>query len=258
MFLSLSSEDAFSTMRWGAAARSLRDTAQCGEHGWVAAMSVLGASRFTVMLAAIAIFGTAGSFWWAIETRTGLKSGATYRLANQAAPSKPASRGLRPKDERSNKFVFFDENQRSQPSPAGWSENRDPLPERSASPPVYVNYVNPGLPIGGANMPLPIPPAQSDAESQAKAPEASVFVPPLPAENPKRQTRDPKPEPAVAATSNSTKPPARTYYTEKIVEQGDAGEIKYRYRRQPCEPPNMPDVCFMPQSSRRNIVVERR
>lgn len=229
-------------------------------------MSVLGASRFTVMLAAIAIFGTGGSFWWAIETRTGLKSGATNRLANQASPSKPASRGLRPKDERSNKFVFFDENQRSQPSPAGWSENRDPLPERSTTSGVFIDYVNPGLRIGGADMPLPNPPAQfpissaqSDSESgQAKTPEPSVFVPPLPAENPKRQTRDPKPEPAVAATSNPTKLPARRYYIEKIVEQGDAGEVKFRYRRQPCEPPNMPDVCFMPQSSRRNIVVERR
>jgi hypothetical protein len=225
----------------------------------MAAMSVLGASRFTVMLAAIAIFGTAGSFWWAIETRTGLKSGATNRLTNQASASKPASRALRPKDERSNKFVSFVGIQRPQPSPAGWSENRDLLPEQSATPRVFVNYVNPGLQIGGADMPLPIPPARSDSESwQAKTPEPSVFVPPLPAENPRRQTRDPKPESAAGATSNSTKPPAQTYYVEKIVEQGDAGEVKFRYRRQPCEPPNMPDVCFMPQSSRRNIVVERR
>lgn len=233
-------------------------------------MSVSGASRFTVVLAAIAIVGTAGSFWWAIETRTGLKSGATYRLANQASPSKPASRALRSKDERSNKFVFFDENQRPLPSQIGRSENRDPMPERSAAPQVFVNYANARLQTVGADMPLPSPPpqlpiapAQSDPvqpdpdSGQDKAQEPSAFVPPLPMENPKRQARDPKPE-SVGATSNSTKLPGRTYYIEKIIEQGDAGEVKFRYRRQPCEPPNMPDVCFMPQSSRRNIVVERR
>jgi hypothetical protein len=228
-------------------------------------MSFLGASRFTAILAVIAVFGTAGSFWWAIATRGDLKSGAANRSANPASPSKPVGHGLRSKDERSNKFVSFGKNERPQSSPSALGEDRGQLSERSAPSRVYVNYANPGVAYGGADMPLPIPPARSDLESwQAKTPEPAVFVPPLPVfvpplpvENPKRQTRDPKPEPAAGAASNSTKP-ARSYYLEKFVEQGDAGEVKFRYRRQPCEPPNMPDVCFMPQSSRRNIVVERR
>jgi len=230
-----------------------------GTHRRMAAMSLFGASRFTGILAVIAIFGTAGAFWWAIETRGDLKSGAANRSANRASPSKPLGRALHSKDERSNKFASFGKNERPQPSPSGWSDDRSQLPERSATPRLFVNYASPGLQNGGADMPLPIPPARSDSEPwQVKAPETVAFVPPLPIENPKRQTRDPKPEATVGAASNSTKLPARSYYQEKFVEQGDAGEVKFRYRRRPCEPPNMPDVCFMPQSSRRNIVVERR
>jgi hypothetical protein len=89
---------------------------------------------------------------------------------------------------------------------------------------------------------------------RAKTPDPPAFVAPLSAENPKRQAREAKSEPAAA----TPKLPARSYYMEKIVEQGDAGEVKFRYRRQSCEPPNMPDVCFMPQANRRGIVVERR
>jgi hypothetical protein len=59
-------------------------------------------------------------------------------------------------------------------------------------------------------------------------------------------------------TTQRSLKPARSYYLEKFVEQGDAGEVKFRYRRRSCEPPNMPDVCFMPQANRRDIVVERR
>jgi hypothetical protein len=222
-------------------------------------MSSFGASRFTAMLAVVAVFGTAGSFWWAIERRADLKSGATNRSADRVSASKPASRALRPKDDRSYKLASFGRSERPQPSPSGWNEDQGQLPERSATPRVLVNYANPALENGGADMPLPSPPARFELQSwQAKTPESPVFIPPLPAENPKRQTREPKPEPAAVATPHLPKQPARSYYMEKFVEQGDAGEVKFRYRRQSCEPPNMPDVCFMPQASRRNIVVERR
>ncbi len=222
-------------------------------------MSFFSASRFTAILAAIAVFGTAGSFWWAMEIRAGLTSGAGNRSADGALASKPATRTLRSKEERSNKFASLGRSERPQPSPPGWSEDRDQLPERTAPPLVSVNYTNPGLQNGGVDMPLPIPPARFDREpSQAKTPEPPAFALPLPAENPRRQTREPGPEAAAVTTSRSPKLPARSYYMEKFVEQGDAGEVKYRYRRQSCEPPNMPDVCFMPQANRRGIVVERR
>jgi hypothetical protein len=235
------------------------------------AMTLFGASRFTAILAAIAISGTAGTFWWAIAIRADLKSGASNRSADRALPSKPAGRALHPKDERSNKFELMGRSERQQPGPPAWSEDRDQFAERTAPPLVSVNYTTPGSQNGGADMPLPIPPARSDREPpQTKTPEPQAFALPLPAENPKRQTREPRPdlrpdlrpdpgpEPAATAAPRSPKLPSRSYYMEKVVEQGDAGDVKFRYRRQSCEPPNMPDVCFMPQANRRGIVVERR
>ena len=234
-------------------------------------MSVFGASRFTAMLAAVALSGTVGTFWWAIQTRSELKAGAGNRSAQHALSSKSAGRSSRPQDERSNKFELMGRSERPQPNPPARSEDPDQLPERSAAPQVLVNYANPPLRDGRADMPLPIPPAspppyppphagegrEGAMSWPAKTAEPALAAPP-PAENPKRQVREPRPEPAAVATPQSPKLPARSYYLEKIVEQGDAGEVKFRYRRQSCEPPNMPDVCFMPQANRRGIVVERR
>src|SRR5262245_32067643 len=188
-----------------------------------------------------------------------MKSGASDRSADRALPSKPPGRALRPKDERSNRFELMGKSERPQPSPPAWSEDRVQLPEQTASPLVSVSYTAAGWQNAGADMPLPIPPARSDREPpQVKIPEPRAVALPPPVENPKRQAREPTPEPAAAATPRSPKQPARSYYMEKFVEQGDAGEVKFRYRRQSCEPPNMPDVCFMPQANRRGIVVERR
>jgi hypothetical protein len=39
---------------------------------------------------------------------------------------------------------------------------------------------------------------------------------------------------------------------EQYLEQG-----QYHLRRRPCEPPNMPDVCFMPQADRQPVIVAR-
>jgi hypothetical protein len=236
----------------------------------MAAMSVFGASRFTAVLAAIALSGTLGTFWWAIETRSDLKAGAANRSAQRALASKPTGRSLRTQDERSGKFELMGRSERPQPSPPGWTEDHDQPPERSAAPSLLVNYANPSLRDGRADMPLPVPPASPppylpphagegrEGGSQARAPDAPASAAPLPAENPKRQAREPRSEAAAVATPQSPKLPARSYYLEKIVEQGDAGEVKFRYRRQSCEPPNMPDVCFMPQANRRGIVLERR
>jgi hypothetical protein len=49
----------------------------------------------------------------------------------------------------------------------------------------------------------------------------------------------------------------RPTYTEKIVEQGDSGELKFHYRRRACTPGHMVDVCYMPAENRRSIVVQR-
>jgi hypothetical protein len=49
----------------------------------------------------------------------------------------------------------------------------------------------------------------------------------------------------------------RPYFIEKLVEQGDAGDLKLRYVHRKCAPPNMVDVCFMPPENRRSIIVQR-
>jgi hypothetical protein len=86
---------------------------------------------------------------------------------------------------------------------------------------------------------LPSPMAHSRRLALAHEPEARTFrvVP----------TRPHKP--AAAAE--------RPTYTEKIIEQGDSGELKFHYRRRACTPGNMVDVCYMPAENRRSIVVQR-
>jgi hypothetical protein len=67
----------------------------------------------------------------------------------------------------------------------------------------------------------------------------------------RRQAREPRSEPPPAAAA-ARKPKTPSFYTEQYIEQGE-----FRYRSRPCEPPNMPDVCFMPQADRHPIVVAK-
>jgi hypothetical protein len=246
-------------------------------------MSMLGASRFTAFLAAVAVSGMAGTFWWALETRSDMKAAAGNLAASRFLPAKFTGRASRSKDERSNKpepakFDLMGRSERAQPSlqfsPQSVSSGRTEVPyqatDRSIPAAMLANYPSPGpapvpfsqtpsLPSGRADMPLPALPAVSarpdPVPSQAKAPDPPILIPPLPApppaaENPKRRARESKlGQPAAA---RPTKPPAQSFYTEKFVEQGE-----YRYRRRACEPPNMPDVCFMPQSDRQPIVIAK-
>jgi hypothetical protein len=220
-------------------------------------MSVFGASRFTAVLAAVALSGTVGTFWWAIQARSDSKVAAGNGSAHRALSSKLQGRSLRPQDQQSNKFELMGRSEQPQTIPPEWSDNRVQSPERAVAPKMLVYYANPGLQDGRADMPLPAPPAQFDPASwPAKTPERPVLAAPLPPENPQRQTRESRPDPAAAP--QPPKSAARSYYLEKVVEQSDGGQVKSRYRRRSCEPPNMPDVCFMPQANRRGIVVERR
>jgi hypothetical protein len=218
-------------------------------------MSVFGASRFTAVLAAVALSGTVGAFWLAIQARSDSKVAPGNGSAHRALSSKLQGRSLRSPDQQSNKFELMGRSEQPQTIP-GWSDDQVQSPEPAVAPKMLVYYANPGLQAGRADMPLPTPPPRSDPASwPAKTPERPVFAP-LPAENPQRLARESRPDPA--ATPQPPKAAARSYYLEKVVEQSDGGQVKYRYRRRSCEPPNMPDVCFMPQANRRGIVVERR
>jgi hypothetical protein len=219
-------------------------------------MSVFGASRFTAVLAAVALSGSVGTFWWAIQARSDSKTAPANGSAHRALSSKLQARSLRQQDQQSNKFELMGKSERPQTLPPGWSDDQAQPPERAVAPKMLVYYANPGLQGGRADMPLPTPPARSDPASwPAKPPERPVFAAPLPAENPQRQARESRPDPGATQPPKSV---VRSYYLEKVAEQSDAGQVKFRYRRRSCEPPNMPDVCFMPQANRRGIVVERR
>jgi hypothetical protein len=106
-----------------------------------------------------------------------------------------------------------------------------------------------------ADMPLPSlpvtpPPAQPDQTPlwQTKFPDPPYLIATVPAGSPpKRQTHG-----APAPSAHAPKPQVQSYYMEKYVDQGE-----YHYRRRPCEPPNMPDVCFMPQAARQPVLAAK-
>jgi hypothetical protein len=276
----------------------------------MAAMSVFGTSRFTALFAAVALSGTGGTFWWALETRSELKAVAAHRTVNHALPAKPAMHAAPPKEERSGKFEAnkFDTNkfeanksepkfelmgkssERPQPnfplpSPAG-NEGQAQASDRSIRPRLLANDpasggYDPGsgqaraqdlrqdlrLPNSGADMPLPampagpgLTPSRSDfLPWQVKLPDPQPSALPLPVPSPslpapsaeasKHQARELRTEPAAARPS---KQPSRSFYTEQVIEGGE-----FHYRRHPCEPPNMPDVCFMPPADRHPIVAAK-
>jgi hypothetical protein len=303
-----------------------------------------GASRFTALLAAIAISGMAGTFWWALETRSDMKAAAGNHGTSRALPPKFTGRVTRAKDERpgklepgrsdsdkpesgkpeSGKFELMGRSERPLPASvgsAGRSEDNDTtdhsatllanypagqasgsslpsyaprspgfqgrssqmpgllLPgaqgsgaqgagtQVAATSPQPQNYQSPGAaaPIQAAagnraDMPLPaLPPARPEPApwqttmSQPPPvllPPPAVTPPPQPLENRKRQARSAIP--AAPAAARAAKPQAQSYYMEQYLEQG-----QYHLRRRPCEPPNMPDVCFMPQADRQPVIVAR-
>jgi hypothetical protein len=274
-------------------------------------MGVFGASRFTALLAAVAISGMAGTFWWALETRSDMKAAVGNNGPSRALPPKLTGRVSRSKDDRpgkfeSNKFELMgrsSERPQSGPPPGapGQSGDQDQS-DRLTPQPLLANYPNPGPPNPGppnpgpqsrslqslnsqnqsaqspgsldlsppssrGDMPLPalpamapIAPAQPEpAPWHARAPDPPAFLPqlpatPAPAETPRRPVREARPgSPVTSAAARAPKPSTQpSYYMEKFVEQGE-----YRYRRRACEPPNMPDVCFMPQADRQPIVVAK-
>jgi hypothetical protein len=258
-------------------------------------MSLFGTSRFTALLAVFALSGTAGTFWWALETRSEMQL-ANKRAIDRVLPVKAGGRVPRSGDEHSakvepnkepdkfeaGKFELMGKSERPQQgfqaSATGRSDDPDQTALERSIPARLVNFPAPASNypstgqaqppgprsvVGRADMPLPAMLAKPDptpmlAPLQARAAEPLAYAPPAPVppppplQNPRRQARDPKPEAqAAAVTTRSFRPPP-SYYTEQYIDQGE-----FRYRRRPCEPPNMPDVCYMRQADRYPIVVAK-
>src|SRR5215467_1982594 len=103
-------------------------------------MRVSGASRFTALLAGVAVFGMAGTFWWALETRSDMKAAADSRWAGRSSPPKFGGRVTRSKDERPGKFEphKFELMGRSEQSQPGSQDDQGP--DRPTPSPLLANY----------------------------------------------------------------------------------------------------------------------
>jgi hypothetical protein len=233
-------------------------------------MSSFGSWRFTAILGTVAILGTAGVLSWALVTVSDLKSEPSERAAAPALP---------PSNEQSAGFAAALASAPSEPGLSGWNGDLDWLSKKSMSTQTFVapqtlgDTAKPFWQAKAPDLPLPTPRA-TQSEPEGRQAQTAVPQPPVEhnvehqaehqgaAEPHRRAQHDPKPEPVVAAAAKAQPPKphrvaARPSYVEKVVEQGDAGEVKFHYRRQVCGPRHMVDVCYMPPENRRSIVVER-
>jgi len=162
-----------------------------------------------------------------------------------------------------------------EPGLSDWNGDLDWLSKKSVTTQTFVaprtfgETAKPFWQAQAPDLPLPAPPvSRSEPEyrqAQTATPQSPVehqAVHQGAAEPHRRVQRDLRPEPVVAAAAKAQPPKphrvaARPSYVEKFVEQGDAGEVTFRYRRQICGPHHMVDVCYMPPENRRSIVVER-
>jgi hypothetical protein len=201
--------------------------------------------RLTAILGTVAILGSVGVF--AAATMADLKF---ERPAVSSDPSLP------PKGD--NLAAAF-ASQKPDPQSYGWEFDFDWL--KKGTPAALDEDRKPGRPDdqpGGLLAAAPIaqpdrPVFQPDWTGRVTTP---AFAGPS-AQHPERVRRDRKPDPTRAAAPKPHRLAMRPTYLERSVEQGDAGDVSFHYRRRTCTPPHMVDVCFMPAENRRSIVVER-
>jgi len=105
--------------------------------------------------------------------------------------------------------------------------------------------------------PDPLDTAPPVRQADLAAPATKSAGPKATVERERLHRREGKPEPRHAAASKPHRIATRSYYVEKVVEQGDAGDIQFHYQRRSCAPPNRVDVCFMPPQNRREIVIQQ-
>ena len=199
----------------------------------------------TASLGLIAISASVGIIWWAMATVAGpnVYSPSPSAEGVRQSESVPAaarksdrSNASEPTESRFSRWEdLFDRNAMISIPPEDFTDNqaaaqrdRQPGPPRAAPPVTWSDPDGPG-----------------------------TTVPQTAAERRRPRLADRKPDRSHAAMPKSHKPAARPTYVEKLVQQGDAGEVRFRYVRRACTPPNMVDVCFMPAANRRSIIVQR-
>ena len=215
------------------------------------------------------MLGTAGVVSWAMVTVADLRSDRAKRSVESAVPTDELA--LPPRNEQPEDFVATF-GAVPEASFAGWQNDLDLLSKQPIVPPAFVDQSKAGWQDRAPDLPLAAPPiSPSDLESRQatsaqlpvpqvigpQGPVPQVAAPQAPAGHQMHLVRDPKPEVVRIAAQKSHRLAARPSYVEKIVEQGDAGDVKFRYRRHACAPPHMVDICYMPPKNRRSIVVQR-
>ena len=208
--------------------------------------------RLTAILGTVAILGSVGVF--AAATMVDLK---IERPAVASDPSLP-SKG----DDLAAAFA----SQKPEPQSYGWEFDFDWL--NKGKPAALVEDHKPGQPDdqpGGLVTAVPIAhpdlpgwqPDRPGLEPDSAGRETTPALAGPSAQHPDRVRRDRKPDPPRAAAPKPHRLAMRPTYLERSVEEGDAGEVTFHYRRRACTPPHMVDVCYMPAENRRTIVVER-
>jgi hypothetical protein len=226
-----------------------------------------GPWRFTAMLGAVALLCTTGVLTWGMVTVADLRAERSAERSVPAEESALPSKSEQPKDFAATFGTVLETGL------SGWNNDLDLLSKQPIVPPAFVDDANAGWRDRAPDLPLPAPPiSQSDPESRraasAQVPVAQVPVvpealvpqvpaPQAPAGRQMRLVRSPRPETARPAALKPHRLATGSSYVEKVVEQGDAGEVKFRYRRHVCAPPHMVDVCYMPPENRRSVVVQR-
>jgi hypothetical protein len=111
-------------------------------------------------------------------------------------------------------------------------------------------------PVQGAPAPAQVAAvSQPAANPDEPATDQAAITAAVPVVKPRLRVADPAREPGPKPHRVASSAPRS--YTEKVVEQGDSGDVSFRYRRRACTPGHMVDVCYMPAADRQRIVIER-
>jgi hypothetical protein len=247
-----------------------------------------GAWRFTALLGAVAFVLCAGIVSWMIITIADLRSGAPGLSVDLSVPperAQPSVLGNEFGHDLAKDLVAKDlaagEPERSGLGISGRESDLSWLGKNSFQAQGFLNMTVP-FELQSTNQRVAAPAkSPSDAQSDPPGPQVASIAPEtstasitpdapavasitpdaaaapyVSAEHPRHAAPDQRFEPSRAAMPKAHKTAPRPYYMEKLVEQGDAGDVTFRYRRRNCTPSNMVDVCYMPLENRRGIVVE--